>query len=304
MLCNKLNIINLEKLTGGFDVFHSMSIENLPIKNSGIKFLTVHDLIPIKYDQYHPKPFASLFKRQAADLIINSDKIIAISESTKFDIMRSFAIDENKIFVIYPGKDPLFRPINDVESLTSTKSKYGINSKYILSVCTLEPRKNLVGLVKAYKILLNSYKCDHDLVIVGKKGWLYQDIYKESASLGNKVKYLGFVGDKDLVCLYNSADLFVYPSFYEGFGLPVLEAMSCGTPIITSNTSSLPEVVGDAGILVDPNNIEEIAYKMNYVLINEALKLQMRDRGITRSNMFSWESSANKLLKLYKEYSR
>ena len=171
----------------------------------------------------------------------------------------------------------------------------------ILNIGTLEPRKNVVTLVKAFKKLLERECKDYILVIAGEKGWLYKKIFEEIESSGmeKSIRILGVVRDEDLPLLYNCADLFVYPSLYEGFGLPPLEAMACGVPIITSNTSSLPEVVGNAGIMVDPNDIESLSDEMYRVLKDEELKHRMSRDGLKRSKMFTWEKMVNEVLETY-----
>ena len=173
----------------------------------------------------------------------------------------------------------------------------------ILNIGTLEPRKNVVTLIKAFKKLHERGLKDYALVIAGEKGWLYKRIFEEVESSGaeQSIRLLGVARDEDLPLLYNCADLFVYPSLYEGFGLPPLEAMACGVPVITSNTSSLPEVVGNAGIMVDPHDINSLSEAMNNVLKDQELRCRMSRDGLKRSKMFTWEKTVSGVLKVYNE---
>ena len=234
-------------------------------------------------------------------MLKRSDKIIAVSYSTKQDLMNYFKISDNKIKVIYEAADQIFQPLSS-EKVQHFKDKYDLNYQYILYVGTLEPRKNIPLIIKAFYIL-NKEGFQHKLVIAGKKGWKYKTIYQliDKLNLQKEVIFIGFIPDNDLPALYNAANLFVYPSLYEGFGLPPLEAMSCGCPVITSNISSLPEVVGDAGIMIDPYSVDELYEAMHKVLINEIVRKDMIKKGLERSQMFSWTKTAEETLKIYKE---
>jgi glycosyltransferase involved in cell wall biosynthesis len=229
-------------------------------------------------------------------------KIIAISENTKKDIMDCFGIEDEKIRVIYLGVDRQFSPQPDPNE-ADVLSKYNLPSGYILNVGTLEPRKNLLRLINAYKMVASTREPVPKLVIVGWQGWRNEDLGKlvRESGLADQVVLVGYVPDDDLPTLYRNATVFVYPSLYEGFGLPPLEAMACGTPVITSNVSSIPEVVGDAGILIDPYNTTEIARAIASVLNNEELRESLRTSGLVRSRLFNWDKTARETLKLYQE---
>jgi glycosyltransferase involved in cell wall biosynthesis len=231
-----------------------------------------------------------------------ASKIIAISENTKKDIIDYFGIDEEKIRVIYLGVDRQFSPQPDMDEV-GVLSKYNLPSGYILSVGTLEPRKNLIRLINAYKMVASSGEPVPKLVIVGGQGWGDEELGKvvRESGLIDLVILTGYVPDEDLPALYRNTTVFVYPSLYEGFGLPPLEAMACGTPVITSNVSSLPEVVGDAAILIDPYNTTEIAQAIASVLKDKELRERLRMNGLARSNLFSWDKTARETLKLYQE---
>ncbi len=232
--------------------------------------------------------------------IKRADIIVADSHSTKRDIINYFGIKEEKIKVVYPGVESRFRPIRNVEEY---RLKNNLPSKMILNVGTLEPRKNVVTLIRAFKKLKELGFKNYKLVIAGDKGWLYKQIFDEikSSDLQKEVLFLGIVGDEDLPMLYNCADIFVYPSLYEGFGLPPLEAMACGIPVITSNTSSLPEVIDNAGIMVDPDDVNSLCEAMYNVLKDKELWHNMSNKGLERSKLFSWKGTAKKILEIYDE---
>ncbi|HIP90277.1 MAG TPA: glycosyltransferase family 1 protein, partial [Candidatus Nanopusillus sp.] len=242
------------------DIIHDPSqspTTNVP-KNT--KFIiTVHDLIPFIIPKEHTKIRVLIYKLLLPKTLRTVDKIISVSHHTRKDIIKYFKIPEDKIEVIYNGVDEKYKPLSE-EEINNIKEKYSINYPFILYVGTLEPRKNIPTLIKAY-YKLKKQGLPHKLVITGKKGWKYRSIFKtiNKLNLRKDVIFTGYVPDEDLPTLYNAADLFVYPSLYEGFGLPPLEAMACGTPVITSNTSSLPEVVGDAGIMVDPYDVDGLS---------------------------------------------
>ena len=282
------------------DLFHytdhalSLLFRKCPI------IITVHDIAYLRLPNLL-NTSRKVYKKNILQISIRKAKIIiADSYATKEDIIEYFGIREEKIRVIHLGVESRFRPINNVEDF---RLKNNLPSKMILNVGTLEPRKNVVSLIKAFRKLREMGFEDVKLVIAGNKGWLYQEIFKEVGQSGLKqeILFLGVVRDKDLPLLYNCADIFVYPSLYEGFGLPPLEAMACGVPVITSNTSSLPEVIGDAGIMVDPTDINSLCESMYILLKDKELWNRMRNMGLERSKLFSWDNTAEKILKVYDE---
>ncbi|NJE77285.1 glycosyltransferase family 1 protein [Thermococcus sp. ES12] len=265
------------------------------------KIITIYDLVPIKFPQTHRGDTILAHKYALMRSLRYADKIISISYSTKKDAVKYFKISEEKIRVIHLGVDEDYKllPENEIKKI---KQKYNLNYPFILYVGTLEPRKNIPTLLKAlYK--LKKQGLPHKLVITGKKGWKYKNIFEliSKLNLQRDVIFTGYVPREDLPALYNAADLFVYPSLYEGFGLPPLEAMACGTPVITSNTSSLPEVVGNAGIMVDPYDVNGLAKAIYEVLTNDRLREELRKRGLERAKMFSWKKTAEETLKVYEE---
>ncbi len=284
------------------DLFFSpgfCSVINLPAETRMI--VTVHDVI---YKLY-PDFFTGYGKRRLrvlGEALIRADKIIADSESTKRDILKFFGVQANNIVVVYPGVSDSFHVVNDTELIGSIRQRYNLSELFILFVGTLEPRKNLVGLMEAYSKLRKTMDLKHKLVIVGRKGWDYESIFERVRDLGLKenVFFLDYLPEKDLPLLYNCAEMLVFPSIYEGFGLPPLEAMACGCPVITSNTSSLPEVVGEAAVLVNPHEVDDIARGIRQVLESPERKHDLIEKGLRRSQLFSWKKTAQETLAIFK----
>jgi len=264
------------------------------------KVLTVHDLVPMLYPETQPSMLeARIWARTLERSIKSFCKITTVSEHTKADVIKYFGISEDLIDVIYPGYNPIFRRVyNEAcrdKMRAQLKEKFNISSPFILFVGTLEPRKNVVRIIKAFSVLKRQHY-PQKLVLVGKKGWKYDDIFRtiESLQLEDDVLWTGYSSLEDMVALYNLADVFVFPSLYEGFGSPPLEAMACGTPVVTSNISSLPEVVGEAGLLVDPYDEQGIAEALRRIIDDKELRELLSQKGIERSSHFSWTLTATK----------
>ncbi len=227
----------------------------------------------------------------------NAKLVFTISKSSKDDIIREYNLDSKRVVVTYPG-------IRQIKSMKNTDlKKFNITKKYILFVGTLQPRKNISRLIEAFSKI---EKKDIDLVIVGKKGWLYEQILATPKKLDieKRVKFLDFVTNEDLPSLYRNAQVFVLPSLYEGFGLPVLEAMKYGCPVITSNISSLPEAGGDAAVYVNPEDVNDITEKINKVLRDESLRKEMIKKGENQVKKFSWEKTAKQTLSALEELAK
>jgi glycosyltransferase involved in cell wall biosynthesis len=282
------------------DLFHYTDHALSLLQRARPTIITVHDIAYVRFPNLLNKS-RRIYKKNILKMSIRkADVIVADSYSTKRDIMECFGINEDKIKVVHLGVESRFRPISNVEEY---RLKNDLPSKIILNVGTLEPRKNVVTLIRAFKKLRERGFKDYSLVIAGEKGWLYREIFKEirSGDVEQAILFPGVVRDEDLPVLYNCADVFVYPSLYEGFGLPPLEAMACGIPVITSNTSSLPEVVGDAGIMVVPDDVNSLCEAMYNVLTNNELRQHLSNKGLERSKLFSWEGTAKKILEIYDE---
>ena len=217
--------------------------------------------------------------------------------------MEYLGIPEERIRVTLLAADEQYRVIHGVDAIKAVVGSYGIDREYILYTGTLEPRKNIVSLIRAFDAIKKESGIPHRLVIAGKKGWLFDDIFSAVEELGlvDEVIFTGYVPGEDLPYLYNGASLFAYPSKYEGFGLPPLEAMACGCPVVSSNSSSLPEVVGDAGLMVAPEQTNDLAREaMLKVLSDSSLRDSMRCRGLERAAMFSWKRCARETLDVYR----
>jgi glycosyltransferase involved in cell wall biosynthesis len=227
--------------------------------------------------------------------------VIAVSEATKRDIVRLTGTPENKITVIYEAADSIYRPTDDPEALERVRAQYALPEQIILFVGTIQPRKNLPTLIRAFHGLVEKYKSEADLAIVGRKGWLYDDVYRlvEDLGLENRVRFLGRVPTDDLLFLYNASKMLVLPSYYEGFGLPPLEAMACGVPVVVSDTSVMPEVVGDAALRVPHEDVEGFTVAMWRLLSDDALRADMIAKGEKRVKCFSWERAARETLAVY-----
>jgi len=269
--------------------------------------LTVHDLSFLRYSEFFSwrKNFWH-YMINVKQLVNNFTRIIAVSANTKNDLIKLLQVNPAKIKVIYSGVGEDYQPIKAGGfELAEVRKKYNLPTRFILYLGTLEPRKNVEGIIRAYSELrVASYELrDYKLVIAGGRGWRSSRIFSEwqESKYKEDIKFLGYVDKQDKVFLYNLATVFIYPSFYEGFGLPPLEAMACGLPVITSYSSSLPEVVGDAAILVDPYNITDIAQALNQVLSNQDLQDSLIIKGLARASQFKWGKSATEYLEVFRE---
>jgi glycosyltransferase involved in cell wall biosynthesis len=239
---------------------------------------------------------------QIDQAVRRTDHIIAVSESTRQDAIKLLGVPERKITVIHEAANPMFRQLDAEEARRHVAKTYNLDQGYILFVSTIEPRKNLPALLQAYRKLLDDYKRPEKLVLAGSRGWLSDEVYQmvETLHLGDRVRFLGRVPTEHLVHLYNAARLLVHPSFYEGFGLPPLEAMTCGTPVVVSNVSALPEVVGDAAWLIDPHDIDGLTVAMWRILTDNDIRSSLIAKGLKRAQMFSWERAAHETLEVYR----
>lgn len=270
-------------------------IPNSKIKAKSI-ISSVHDFSFILYKDYHPKERIEYFEKNFYSSVKKSDIIITGSEFTKEEIIKELNFNPKNIRVIYHGVD------NSVfKKYESVKTDLNLPKKFILSVGSIEPRKNLIGLLKAYNLLAKEIKEEYHLVIVGFKGWNNSEIMQLINKNSKYIHYLGYISDKELAMVYNLASLFVYPSFYEGFGLPVAEAMACGVPVLTSNVSSLPEVGADAVLYCNPKDAENIKVQIETILSGKELQKILSNKGIIRATMFSWDNSATEHINVFKE---
>ncbi|HEX4226465.1 MAG TPA: glycosyltransferase family 1 protein [Pseudonocardiaceae bacterium] len=230
--------------------------------------------------------------------IRRASQVIAISESTKRSLMRHYGTSADKISVVTPALDHTMFAPSTSDQIDAVRAKHGIDKPYILSVGTIEPRKNLVGLLRAFALTSEEFNQKYALVLVGGKGWLDEQINELYEQLSKRMTIIrtGYVPSDELPALYSGASVFVYPSLFEGFGMPPLEAMACGTPVITADNSSLPEVVGDAGILVEATDAAQLAREMQELLADPERAAELRAKGLARAQSFTWEASAKELL--------
>jgi glycosyltransferase involved in cell wall biosynthesis len=271
-----------------------------PFRRNCKSVITVHDLAFLLYPHFLTKESARYYG-QIDQAWRKTDHIIAVSEATKQDSIRMLGVPEKKISVIHEAANPIYRQLPEAEARHYVKKRYNIDQDFILFFSTIEPRKNLPGLLQAYRRLRDEYKREEILILAGANGWLWEEVYEtvNRLNLNDYVHFLGRVPAEDPVYLYNAARLLVHPSFYEGFGLTPLEAMTCGTPVIASNTSALPEVVGDAAVLIDPHDIDGLTVAMWRVLTEKQLRDDLICKGLKRAKQFSWEKAAQKTLEVY-----
>ncbi|BCD62056.1 mannosyl-N-acetyl-alpha-D-glucosaminyl-diphospho-ditrans,octacis-undecaprenol 3-alpha-mannosyltransferase / alpha-1,3-rhamnosyltransferase [Nitratiruptor sp. YY08-26] len=296
----KTAIFNYTLLKEKPDVFIQPNYISFPTFFDIPTITFIHDLSHIRYKEYHPKERVEYFEKYLPKSIEKSTKIVTISEFTKHELIDLSLCDKEKIEVIYNGVDPKFRPTSYNEFISITK-RYNLQyQNYFLFVGTLEPRKNLKNLLAAYLQYLKTTNHPTPLVLAGGVGWRsehFDDLLQKALNSGY-VKRLGYVSEEDLIALYGGAKAFVFPSFYEGFGLPPLEAMACGTPVIASNSSSIPEVVGDAGILIDPYDVQQICKALQRIDEDEKLRKSLATKGLKRAKAFSWQKATQNLAKL------
>jgi glycosyltransferase involved in cell wall biosynthesis len=285
--------IPVEAVTGPLDVFYSPDFVLPPTLRGTRTLLTVHDLSFLHYPEAFVPSLRAYLARVVPRSVARADRVLADSASTRDDLITYFGTPPEKVHVLYSGVDARFHPEKESGEEERLRSKYGVESPYLLSVGTLQPRKNYVRLIKAFA---NLPLADLQFAIAGGRGWLYEDILAEAQRHGDRVRVLGFVDDADLPALLRNAALFAFPSLYEGFGLPVLEAMACGVPAVCSSTSSLPEVGGDAALMVDPLDVDALAQAMARVLGDAGLRREMVAKGLAQAKRFTWEKAARQLL--------
>jgi glycosyltransferase involved in cell wall biosynthesis len=292
--------MNVELVRLGLDVLHSPDFIP-PHRPSCKSVITVHDLAFLLYPHFLTKESARYYGH--IDQAVRwTDHIISVSESTKRDTIQHLGVPEDKITVVYEAANPIFRPIDRDQAREQVRNRHGVDGPYVLFVSTIEPRKNVPTLIRAVWQLMECYKEDVHLVLAGGKGWLFEDAFAvvEALKMDSRVHFVGRVSSEDLLYLYNAAELLAHPAFYEGFGLPPLEAMACGLPVVVSNVASLPEVVGDAGLLIDPQNVDELTVAMWRVLTGDELRQEMREQGLRQAARFSWERAARETLDIYR----
>jgi glycosyltransferase involved in cell wall biosynthesis len=282
----------------GLDLLHCPAFVG-PLAGAVPFVVTVHDLSFRLFPEGFRGANRTYLQILTARSMRRARRVIAVSESTRQDLVRLYGLAPDRVDVVYNGVDAAFRPL-PLEKVIAFRARKGLPERFLLFVGTLEPRKNIVRLVEAYARLP---KPRSPLVLVGGKGWFYDQVFLrvEDLDLADEVFFVGYVPAEELPWWYNAAAALVYPSLYEGFGLPALEAMACGTPVVTSTTSSLPEVVGQAGILVEPTDVAALTAALQRVLQDGALRAQMRTAGLAQAARFSWPRAASATVKSYRQ---
>lgn len=285
----------------GVDLLHSLHYTRpvwLPCKS----VVTYHDMTFFLYPHLHARSKRVFFPMAIRASARQADALIAVSESTRQDAIRILGIPPQKITTAQLGVDPSFTPISDIEQKRRIAEKYHLPKKFILYVGLVEPRKNLPKLISAYKKSVDN-GIEHKLVVVGRYGWMYEEVFRqiEALNLKDNVFLAGYISQEDLPMVYNLASLFVYPTLYEGFGLPSLEAMACGLPVISTNVSSLPEIIGDAGVLVPPDDVDSLYQAIQKVLKDEKLSEDLIQKGLEQAAKFTWERTARSTLQVYRQ---
>jgi glycosyltransferase involved in cell wall biosynthesis len=297
--------IPVETITGPLDVFYSPDFVLPPVRRATRTLLTVHDLSFLHYPEAFVLALRRYLERVVPRSVARADLVLADSAHTRSDIVSLLGVPPDRVHVLYSGVTPGFRPGPGLGEGERLRARYGLGDRrYVLSVGTLQPRKNYVRLMRAFAKLKPDVEPETQLVIAGGRGWLYQDIFAEAERHGDRVRILGFVDEADLPALYRNAALFAFPSLYEGFGLPVLEAMACGVPVVCANGSSLPEVAGDAALLVDPFDVDGLAEAMARVLKDPGLRRQMVARGAAQAARFTWARAARQLVGVFEDLQR
>jgi glycosyltransferase involved in cell wall biosynthesis len=281
----------------GADLYHGV-LNVMPLASPVPSVVTIHDLSPFLFPQTFRRVNRTYTRWAIKVACRRAARLLAVSEYTKSEIMRWLHVPAERITVTYNGVAERFRP-QDAAAVAELRRRAGLPERFILFVGTLEPRKNLPALLEAYARIAGD--TDAALVIGGGKGWLYDEIFAraEQLNLGQRLHFAGFIPDEELPLWYAAAELFVLPSLYEGFGIPVLEAMACGTPVVTTTSSSLPEVAGDAALTVPPTDVDAMADAMLRLLQQPELRAELIERGVEQAARFTWESTAQRTLGVY-----
>lgn len=291
----------VEWLSGAADLYHASDFVLPPVRRAA-SLLTVHDLSFLTVPECAEAGLRRYLSRVAPRSIARADHILADSESTRRDLVRLLGVPADKVTVVYPGVEPRFRPSDDPAALARVRQRYGLgDGPFVLGVGTLEPRKNWPALIRAWAQLRRATGLPHRLVLAGGKGWLYDGIFQAAAASGlqEEIIFTGFVDDADLPALYAAAAVFAFPSLYEGFGIPVVEAMACSTPVVCADNSSLPEAAGDAALLVAAEDEQQLAQALQQAIEDIPLRDELRTRGLAQARRFTWEASAQTLWAVY-----
>jgi glycosyltransferase involved in cell wall biosynthesis len=294
--------IPVQMLTGDIELFHSTDFVLPPLRPEVPSLLTIHDLSFVHYPETFTPQLMNFLNTIVPRSVVRATHILADSEATKSDISEFWQVPDEKITVLYSGVSKDFQPSNDPKLVGELRANYDLGQgPYLLCVGTVQPRKNYQMLIQAFRNVAHQFP--HDLIIAGGEGWLFDQILAEIAEQGldDRVRFIGFVDDQHLPALYSEASLFLFPSIYEGFGLPLLEAMACGVAVISSSASSLPEVAGDACLKLPPNDLDRWTEAMIALLSNPSRRKGMIADGFLQVRDFTWENAADRLRGVYRK---
>lgn len=297
-LANYLHLPVLDPVGRGLDVFHASQLLRRPPRTCRIT-ATLYDLTCWLMPEVHTRGNVSAARGFAAQVVPRADRLLAISENTRRDAVRVLGLDGDRIEVIHPGVAEQFFRVSS-EAVAAVRARYGLKKPYVAFVGTIEPRKNVGLLLEAYRNLREELRQEFDLVIAGPAGWKESSLMEQLRVARDGVRYLGYVAEGDLPGLTAGATVFAYPSLYEGFGLPVAQAMAAGVPVITSNTSSLPEITGGAALLVDPRSVSELGQALERMLAAPDQRANLARRGAEAARSYRWEASARQSLDFFR----
>ncbi|QLY79260.1 glycosyltransferase family 4 protein [Clostridium intestinale] len=293
------NILKDENL----DIYHvPQNGVGLPNHLDSSSIITLHDIIPLRMPETVSDRYLRIFNNDMKKIIDGVQGIITVSNFSKDDISKEFNYPKDKIFVTHLAAENIYKPMDKIKCKKFLRSNYSIDSNFMLYVGGFSPRKNITGLIEAFSLLKGIYTQDLKLVIVGKQGISYEKYKNRTIELGieDQVIFPGFIPLEHMPVFYNACETLVYPSFYEGFGLPPLEAMACGTPVIASNCTSIPEILGNSALLINPKDVYEIMNAMYSILTNIDLKIKLTVEGIERNKIYNWNKTALDTLSAYK----
>jgi glycosyltransferase involved in cell wall biosynthesis len=290
----------IEALAGRADVLHAPDF-SLPPTLGARTVVTIHDLAFMTHPECAVPSLRAYLNRVVPRAVKRADHIIAVSQRTADDLVELLGVAPKKITVIHLGIDPSMRRITDAAALADAQERYGLRLPFALAVGTIEPRKNFARLIEAFDLARRQAGGPAQLVIAGRKGWLYDDVFEtvERLGLGDAVRFLDYVPDADLATLYSLAAVVTMPSLYEGFGIPVVEAMACGVPVVASTGGSLPEIVGDAGLLAASDDVSALANALARAVGDAALRERLITAGYARARTFDWDAAARQHIAVY-----
>ncbi len=293
--------LRFDRRFAGVDVVHCTEHLLVPLARVP-EVLTIHDVVYLTHPEWH-LPWNRRFLSLAMPIFVRrAQAIIAVSDYTKREVLSLLHADPARVHTVYEGVDERFQPVRDPAALAGVRARYRLQEPFILFLGAIEPRKNLPTLMRAFAALCREPGFHHQLAIAGGKGWLYDEVFAtaERLGLGERLIFPGYIPDEDLPALYSAADVYAHPAHFEGFGLPPLEAMACGTPVIASDATSLPEIVGDAGLLAPPHDEQAWADALRRLSADRALRERLAAAGLKQAKRFTWQEAARRTVEVYR----